>query len=88
MRDFRDLSLQDTVIVCNPPYGLRLHAEQDMPVFYRAFGDFLKQRCTGSTAYVYFGRRELLKHIGLRPAWKKPLVSGALDGRLAKFELY
>ena len=56
--------------------------------FYREFGDFLKQRCQGSTAYVYFGNREMLKHIGLKPSWKRPLKNGGLDGRLARFELY
>jgi putative N6-adenine-specific DNA methylase len=30
----------------------------------------------------------MLKHIGLRPAWKKPLRNAGLDGRLAKFELF
>lgn len=89
VRDFRSLpALSGHVVVCNPPYGLRLGRGADLGALFRDFGDFLKQRCTGSTAYVYFGKRELLKHIGLRPAWKKPLVSGALDGRLARFDLY
>jgi putative N6-adenine-specific DNA methylase len=52
------------------------------------FGDFLKQRCTGSSAYVYFGNRELIKKVGLRTAWKKPLKNGQLDGRLVKYDLY
>lgn len=89
VKDYRSISsLPDHVIVCNPPYGLRMGRQEHMPSFYKAFGDFLKQRCTGSTAYVYFGKRDLLKHIGLRTSWKKPLVSGALEGRLARFELY
>ena len=54
----------------------------------QALGDFLKQRCTGSTAYVYVGDRALLKHVGLRATWKRPLVNGSLDGRLARYELY
>jgi putative N6-adenine-specific DNA methylase len=45
---------------------------QDMAEFMKDFGDFLKQRCTGSTAYVYFGNRELIKKLGLRTARKKP----------------
>ncbi|MCK7513314.1 MAG: hypothetical protein MZV70_60965 [Desulfobacterales bacterium] len=56
--------------------------------FYRELGDFLKQRCQGSTAFIYFGDREMLKHIGLKPSWKRPLKNGGLDGRLARFELY
>ena len=54
----------------------------------RELGDFLKQRCQGSTAYLYFGKREMIKSIGLRPTWKKPLKNGGLDGRLVKYELY
>jgi putative N6-adenine-specific DNA methylase len=30
----------------------------------------------------------MLKHIGLKPSWKRPLKNGGLDGRLAKFEMY
>jgi putative N6-adenine-specific DNA methylase len=75
-------------IVCNPPYGLRMGRRDAMPDFIRGFGDFLKHRCAGSTAFVYFGNRELAKSVGLRPAWRKPLANGGLDGRLLKFELF
>ena len=81
-------SLENAIIVCNPPYGIRLKQEEDLGFFYKRFGDFLKRRCTGSTAYIYFGNREMIKKIGLRPSWKKPLKNGALDGRLVKYELY
>lgn len=81
-------SLEETTIVCNPPYGIRLQAEKDLGEFYRTFGDFLKHRCGGSTAFVYFGNREMIPRIGLRPSWKKPLSAGGLDGRLAKFDIY
>ena len=80
--------LENRTIVFNPPYGLRLDEEAELGSFYKNLGDFLKQRCKGSTAYIYFGNREMLKRIGLRPAWKKPLRNADLDGRLAKFELY
>ncbi len=80
--------LSDRVIVCNPPYGIRLQPKGGMEPFYRALGDFLKQRCAGATAFIYFGDREMLKHIGLKPSWKRPLKNGGLDGRLAKFEMY
>ncbi|MFO7652703.1 MAG: THUMP domain-containing protein [Candidatus Krumholzibacteriia bacterium] len=87
--DFRDLpALDGHVIVCNPPYGLRMGKGSDIGAFYGELGDFLKQRCTGSEAYVYFGDRELIKKVGLRPAWKRPLSNGGLDGRLVKYDLY
>ena len=85
---FRLESLEGRTIVCNPPYGIRLETGRDLSDFYRRLGDFLKQRCRGAQAYVYFGERKYLKKIGLRASWKKALSNGGLDGRLAKFELY
>jgi putative N6-adenine-specific DNA methylase len=81
-------SLENSVIVCNPPYGLRLETDENIKDFMKQLGDFLKQRCTGSEAYLYFGNRELIKSIGLKPTWKKVLISGGLDGRLVKYSLY
>jgi len=87
--DFQTIEqLRDCVIVCNPPYGIRLGDKKNLGQFYQSLGDFLKQRCQGSTAFIYFGNRDMLKHIGLKPSWKKPLENGGLDGRLTKFEIY
>ena len=87
--DFRDLDpLEDRLIVCNPPYGIRLKKGEDMAAFMGEFGDFLKQKCTGSDAFIYVGDPELVKEVGLKAAWKKPLRNGGLDGRLVKYELY
>jgi putative N6-adenine-specific DNA methylase len=81
-------SLENQTIVCNPPYGIRLGRPQEMAPLYRALGDFLKQRCKGSQAYIFVGDRELLKYVGLKPSLRQPIKSGGLDGRLVKYELY
>jgi len=87
--DFRKIEdLSQRTIVTNPPYGIRVGKDQDLARLYKELGDFLKQRCNGSTAYIFFGNRKLIPHIGLRPSWKRPLVSGGLDGRLVKLEIY
>ena len=87
--DFRSIAeLRDRVILCNPPYGIRLERDRDLGPFYRNLGDFLKQRCLGSSAFIYFGNREWIAHVGLKPSWKKVLKSGGLDGRLVKYEIY
>ena len=87
--DFRNIKqLNQTTIVSNPPHGLRLQKKEGLELFCKELGDFLKQRCSDSTAYLYFGNRELIKYIGLRTTWKKPLASGGQDGRLVKLELY
>ena len=87
--DFRDLpELPPGVVVCNPPYGLRLEQGTDMAAFMGEFGDFLKRKCAGSDAWIYLGDRELVKHVGLKAARKIPLMNGGLDGRLVHYELH
>ena len=86
---FQELEpISNAVIISNPPYGVRLGAQAEAAALVGELGSFLKHKCTGSTAYLYFGDRELVKKIGLKPAWKKPLSNGGLDGVLAKYEMY
>lgn len=88
VRSFRSIpSLENTVIVCNPPYGVRMKGEEGPATLLGDLGRFLAGRCSGSEAYIYLGRESLLKHIGLRPSWKRPVRTGGLRGCLAKFEI-
>jgi putative N6-adenine-specific DNA methylase len=88
-RDIADLpALEPSIIVMNPPYGIRMGQDTDLAALYKQIGDTLKQRCQGSTAYIFAGDRRLLGAIGLRSAWKKIIETGGLDGRLAKYELF
>ena len=88
-KDIFDIEkLEDRVIVCNPPYGIRMRQTADLSDFYKKLGDFLKQRCKNSTAYIYFGDRKYIKNIGLKSTMKWVLNNGGLDGRLAKYEMY
>ncbi|PIQ63486.1 MAG: RNA methyltransferase [Bacteroidetes bacterium CG12_big_fil_rev_8_21_14_0_65_60_17] len=87
--DFRSTGpIKDSTIICNPPYGRRIGGGMPIEGFYKAFGDFLKQECTGCTAYIYVGKPELLKGVGLRTSFRKEVVNGALEGRLARYDLY
>jgi len=76
------------LVACNPPYGIRLENRKAAARLYGLFGDFLKQRCPGATAYVYFGEPQMVKHLGLKPDWKKPIKNGGLDGRLVRYNVY
>jgi len=87
--DFRKLpALERHVIVTNPPYGIRMGRDENLEMLYKNLGNFLKQKCKGSAAFVYFGEREYIKKIGLKASWKKPIKAGGLDGRLVKYEIY
>jgi len=80
--------LENTTIICNPPYGIRMQQKKDLSDFYKNFGDFLKQRCKNSSAFIYFGDRKYIKHIGLKSSQKWILSNGGLDGRLVKYVMY
>jgi putative N6-adenine-specific DNA methylase len=88
-RDFRDLpAIAGATILCNPPYGVRVGERREALALIGAFGDFLKQRCPGSTAYVLCGSQELAKAIGLKPSRRFVLFNGPLECRLLKIEIY
>jgi len=87
--DFRKLpAFEKHLIVTNPPYGIRIGRDEDLEIFYKNLGDFFKQKCKDSVAFVYFGERKYIKKIGLKASWKKPVMAGGLDGRLVKYEMY
>ena len=87
--DFRDLpGTANSTMICNPPYGLRIGDSKNLADLYKSLGDFLKQKCQGSTAWIYCGKRELIGSLGLKPSAKIPLMNGSLDGRLVKIEVY
>ncbi len=88
-KDIFDIEkLENTTIVCNPPYGIRMEHKRDLSIFYKDIGDFLKHRCTNSTVFIYFGDRKYIKQIGLRSSKKWILSNGGLDGRLVKYVMY
>jgi putative N6-adenine-specific DNA methylase len=80
--------LENQIIVANPPYGIRMGKSQDLYAFHKKLGDFLKQKCNQSNAFIYFGDPTYIKNMGLKASWKKPIQAGGLDGRLVKYELY
>ena len=88
-RDFRDSGpIENATIITNPPYGVRLENGGDIGDFMKEIGDFLKQQCLGTTAWLYLGSTALVRRIGLRTSQRILLNNGGLDGRLIKLEMY
>ena len=79
---------QRGVIVCNLPYGERTGEVEELKPLYSGFGDVLKQRCAGYTAYLFTGNLKLAKSIGLRTAKRFTLYNGPIECRLLKYELF
>lgn len=88
--DIRDFSPQGPpgIILCNPPYGVRMHAGGGEKALYGAMGEAFKKRCRGWTAYVLSGDPAATRHIGLKASRKFPLMNGPIDCRLLRYDLY
>ncbi len=67
-----------TLIISNPPYGVRLGQEGQLRALYRAFGDQLKAKAWGCEVWLLLGNRELAREIGLKPRRKHTLYNGPL----------
>lgn len=75
------------ILLTNPPYGVRLADQESLARQYPLWGDALKQRYAGWTAYFFTGDLRLPKLIHLKVARKTPLMNGALDCRLFMFPM-
>ena len=90
-RDALDLELpwsEGGIIVANPPYGKRVGDVKRLGNFYKRFGDQLKKKAQGATAWLIVGNRELANQIGLKAKRRIPLFNGPIECRLLKYELY
>lgn len=82
-----DAPSSNGVIVCNPPYGVRL-AVDDLIEMYQAIGDKLKKDYQNWEAWFISSDVDALKRFGLHPSKKIELYNGALSCKFQKFEMY
>ena len=75
------------ILITNPPYGIRLGAPTDLEKFYPLFGDVLKKKFFGWTAYIFTADTKLPKLIRLSPSKRVPLFNGDLECRLYEFKV-
>ena len=90
VQDFREHEVPEGggVFFFNPPYGERMGDHTEHEGIYKDIGDFLKQRATGYTGWVFTGNIRMLKRVGLRPGEKRVLYNGAIECRLADYAMY
>ncbi|MCX7895083.1 MAG: THUMP domain-containing protein [Thermoanaerobaculum sp.] len=67
-----------TLVISNPPYGLRVGEEAQLSHFYRQLGDTLKHAAVGSEVWLLLGNPRLARQLGLRPQRKFSLFNGPL----------
>ena len=55
---------QGGIVLMNPEYGYRLGEEKELVLLYSRIGDYFKQKCPGTSGYVFTGNLDLAKQIG------------------------
>jgi len=75
---------QPGLILTNPPYGVRLQAEQELM---QAWASHLKKEFSGWQVAVISADLDLPSNMRLKPKRRIPVFNGALDCRLFIFEL-
>lgn len=75
------------VLVCNPPYGVRIGEQQELAAWYPKLGDALKANWAGWRAYFLSADTQLPKGVRLKASRKTPLFNGALECRLYEYRM-
>ncbi len=79
---------ENGTLITNPPYGIRIGTSEEAKLIFKELGDFLKQKCRGTSAFIYAGDPSLRKSIGLKTTRRIPLVNGKLEGVLVQIDSY
>mgnify|MGYP003688149483 CR=1 FL=1 len=86
--DLTEEERKNAILITNPPYGERIGEEKDLPALYYDLGENLKKNYKGFKAYIFTGNLALLKKISLRTSKKIILFNGAIESRLAEYDLF
>lgn len=89
-KDFREFKqpAEKAMMVINPPYGVRLKSDSDLPMLYKAIGERLKHQFVGGEAWIICNHEQLFECIGLKPSIKIPLYNGSLDCQFQKYQIF
>ncbi len=72
-------------IVCNPPYGKRIGANEDLKFLYQELGNFIKTNASGWQFWLLNGNRELSREIGMKSSLRFAISNGGIDCRWLKY---
>jgi putative N6-adenine-specific DNA methylase len=87
--DFRDLKLPEGpgTIVCNPPYGLRIGADQDLEALYGDLGGMVKTQASGWDFWLLSGNAGVTGALRMRASRRIPINNGGLDCRWLHYQV-
>lgn len=76
------------ILIMNPPYGERMHLEEDINSLYQSIGDTFKKKYKGYRGCVISSNMEAFNHVGLRASRKFIVFNGPLECRFVCYDMY
>ena len=76
--------LKSGLVVCNPPYGVRLEKTADVPKLYTRLGRVFKRQFAGWTVGVFTGSPDLIHRMRLQTSNVIKCANGGIDCQLVK----
>jgi putative N6-adenine-specific DNA methylase len=75
------------VLICNPPYGIRLGEEKEAREVHRRLGELLHTRCRGYSAWIFTAHRGAARDLGLKPTQRLAFFNGQIPCELLTFQV-
>lgn len=75
------------VLLCNPPYGVRIGEQERLAELYPQLAASLKRNFAGWNAFLLTSDTRMPKLMRLAPSRKTPLFNGPLECRLYEFKM-
>ncbi|OUW48279.1 MAG: RNA methyltransferase [Synechococcus sp. TMED187] len=87
--DFRNFSLPPGpgVVVCNPPYGLRVGDGEDLESLYSDLGTTLKAQASGWDVWVLSGNPGITGALRMKASRRIPISNGGIDCRWLHYQV-
>ncbi len=81
-----------TLVITNPPYGVRLEGIDHLCHLYREIGHFMKRKMATepkpTKGFVLTGSPLLAKEVGLHVSKRHIIFNGGIEARLLEFDIY
>eukprot|EP00978_Attheya_sp_CCMP212_P003197 scaffold6584_cov48-Attheya_sp.AAC.2 len=77
-----------TIMVSNPPWGIRLDGAEEVESSWTALRDFMRRECVGAEAWVLSGDKKLTKLLCMKRTRRIPIQTGEQDLRWIQYHVF
>ena len=87
--DFRNLELpkQPGVMVCNPPYGIRVGQDENLTSLYESLGQYAKKHASGWQLWLLNGNPSLSRSLQMKASRRIPVSNGGIECRWLNYAI-